>query len=150
MSGQISGKPVDVTHTFSMLTSQQIADAFHCPLPLALRWTDALNRAMARVEINTPRRIAAFIAQMAHESANLSRLAENLNYTADADRRYPVPVGFVRVHRAATTGTAAASAGDLDGEASDIALSAVAEVDAQNYTECRKWQAQVIGWQEYY
>jgi hypothetical protein len=43
MSGQISGKRVDVTHTFSMLTSQQIADAFHCPLPLALRWTDALS-----------------------------------------------------------------------------------------------------------
>ncbi|HEV7618545.1 MAG TPA: hypothetical protein VGO51_10635 [Burkholderiaceae bacterium] len=61
MSGQISGKPVDVTHTFSMLTSQQIADAFHCRMSLALRWTDA-----------------------------------------------------------------------------------------QNYTECRKWQAQVIGWQEYY
>jgi hypothetical protein len=38
----------------------------------------------------------------------------------------------------------------LDGAASDVALSAVAEVDAQNYTECRKWQAQVIGWQEYY
>jgi hypothetical protein len=27
---------------------------------------------------------------------------------------------------------------------------AVAEVDTRNYTECRKWQAQVIGWQEYY
>ena len=74
----------------------------------------------------------------------------SIHITPDADRRYPVPVGFVRVHRTATTGTAAASAGDLDGEASDIALSAVAEVDAQNYTECRKWQAQVIGWQEYY
>jgi hypothetical protein len=38
----------------------------------------------------------------------------------------------------------------LDGAASDVALSAVAEVNAQNYIECRKWQAQVIGWQEYY
>ena len=45
-------------------------------------WTPALNAAMERFEITTPYRAAAFLAQVAHESAEFSRLTENLSYTA--------------------------------------------------------------------
>jgi len=46
-------------------------------------WAGALNKHMAFYGINTPKRIAAFLAQIAHESGGLSRLVENLNYSAD-------------------------------------------------------------------
>jgi putative chitinase len=45
-------------------------------------WTEALNDAMARYSIDNPQRAAAFLAQVAHESSELSRLVENLNYSA--------------------------------------------------------------------
>jgi len=45
-------------------------------------WIDVLNEALASFEINTTGRIAAFLAQIAHESAELNRLLENLNYSA--------------------------------------------------------------------
>lgn len=67
-----------------MLTSQQIAAAIQCPLPLAVRWTDALNAAMALHDIATPQRQAAFLSQLAHESAHLSRVAESFNYSPEA------------------------------------------------------------------
>ena len=41
-----------------------------------------LNAACAEFEINTPLRLAAFIAQTGHESAAYSRMRENLNYSA--------------------------------------------------------------------
>lgn len=43
-------------------------------------WAEALNSILPEYEINTVERIAAFIAQCAHESANFTRLEENLNY----------------------------------------------------------------------
>ena len=42
--------------------------------------TEALGAAMARFEIDRPARKAAFLAQLAHESGQLSRWAENLSY----------------------------------------------------------------------
>ena len=46
-------------------------------------WAGALNKHMAFYGINTPKRIAAFLAQIGHESGGFSRLVENLNYSAD-------------------------------------------------------------------
>lgn len=46
-------------------------------------WTPALNDAMDKCDINTPHRAAAFLAQIAHESGELRRLVENLNYSAE-------------------------------------------------------------------
>ena len=43
----------------------------------------ALNAAMTRFKINSPVRMAAFIAQVGHESGQLTRMVENLNYSAD-------------------------------------------------------------------
>lgn len=45
------------------------------------QWLDPLNAAMDRFEIDTPTRMAAFLAQVAVESAETSSLVENLNYT---------------------------------------------------------------------
>lgn len=67
-----------------MLTAQQLAVVVQCPLPLAARWADPLNAAMALHDITTPKRQAAFLSQLAHESASLSRVAESFNYTPDA------------------------------------------------------------------
>lgn len=40
-----------------------------------------LDVGMTRFEINTPARIAAFLAQVAHESGDFMRVEENLNYS---------------------------------------------------------------------
>jgi putative chitinase len=51
--------------------------------PYVSNWFVALNQLLPDYEINTPRRVAAFVAQCAHESANFRVLKENLNYRAD-------------------------------------------------------------------
>lgn len=43
----------------------------------------ALNVAMARFKIDSPVRMAAFLAQVGHESGQLTRMVENLNHSAD-------------------------------------------------------------------
>ncbi len=46
-------------------------------------WCAPLNAAMARFGIaDNAYRVAAFLAQCAHESQELNRLVENLNYSA--------------------------------------------------------------------
>lgn len=64
------------------LTSTQLAAALSVPEPRAAYWAEDLNAAMARFAINTPTRQAAFLAQVSHESAQLTRIVENLNYSA--------------------------------------------------------------------
>jgi len=43
-------------------------------------WYNALSQLLPDYEINTPKRIAAFMAQCAHESGGFTALKENLNY----------------------------------------------------------------------
>lgn len=52
--------------------------------PKSDEWFDALAEIMPKYEINTPNRIAGFIAQCAHESNNFKSLEENLNYSEKA------------------------------------------------------------------
>lgn len=50
---------------------------------LADQWLIHVQKALARYSINTPRQVAAWIAQTAHESGGFRTLTENLNYSAD-------------------------------------------------------------------
>ena len=50
--------------------------------PYLDHWYHALEQALPDYDINTPPRVAAFIAQCAHESGNFRALKENLNYRA--------------------------------------------------------------------
>lgn len=45
---------------------------------------NSLNLLLPKYEINTPLRVAAFIAQCGHESGEFTRFIENLNYSAEA------------------------------------------------------------------
>lgn len=47
-------------------------------------WYDALCQILPEYEINTPHRVAAFVAQCAHESGGFRFLQENLNYRAES------------------------------------------------------------------
>lgn len=55
--------------------------------PYIDHWYDALSQLLPDYEINTPQRIAAFIAQCAHESGEFTTLKENLNYRAPTLRK---------------------------------------------------------------
>jgi putative chitinase len=50
-------------------------------------WHNALEQLLPDYDINTPQRIASFIAQCAHESGNFTALKENLNYKWETLRR---------------------------------------------------------------
>jgi putative chitinase len=50
---------------------------------VAERWLPHVQNALARYGIETPRQVAAWLAQCAHESAGFAVLTENLNYSAD-------------------------------------------------------------------
>ncbi|MBI9064748.1 MAG: LysM peptidoglycan-binding domain-containing protein [Marinilabiliaceae bacterium] len=52
-----------------------------------IRFAPSLNRELPKFQINTPLRVAQFIAQIAVESASLNATSENLNYSASALRR---------------------------------------------------------------
>jgi len=47
-------------------------------------WYDALSACLPDYDINSVPRVAAFIAQCAHESANFTAIVENLNYRAES------------------------------------------------------------------
>ena len=50
-------------------------------------WYNALSQLLPDYEINTPQRIAAFMAECIHESTGFTALAENLNYKAETLRK---------------------------------------------------------------
>lgn len=60
--------------------------AVGCTLSTAHTWAGPLAEACERYDIDTPMRLAAFLAQTGHESASFVRTVENLNYSASGLR----------------------------------------------------------------
>jgi putative chitinase len=52
--------------------------------PYIDHWCEALNKILPDYGIDTPQRVAAFLAQTAHESGGYTALQENLNYKAES------------------------------------------------------------------
>ena len=50
-------------------------------------WYDALSSVLPTYDIDSPQRVAAFIAQCTHESGGFKRLKENLNYRWESLRK---------------------------------------------------------------
>lgn len=65
------------------MTPQQLAAAVGCRMDVAVRWLEPILDAAARWQIDRPERMAAWLAQVGHESAGLMRLEESLNYGAE-------------------------------------------------------------------
>jgi len=63
-----------------MRASEIIGIMPHCPQ----EWAEAMAVAMPTMNVDTVLRQAAFVAQIAHESSECTRVKENLNYSADA------------------------------------------------------------------
>lgn len=55
--------------------------------PYVSQWYEAISSILPEYEINTPKRVAAFLAQCAHESGGFVFLKENLNYKAASLRK---------------------------------------------------------------
>jgi putative chitinase len=55
--------------------------------PYIDHWYEALEQALPDYDINTPERVAAFMAQTAHESGEYRAIKENLNYRAASLRK---------------------------------------------------------------
>lgn len=64
-----------------MLTANQFAKLFpNCKDPDG--WVEAMNNVFPKYKIDTPKRIASFLAQCGHESGGWRVFEENLNYSA--------------------------------------------------------------------
>jgi putative chitinase len=64
-----------------MITTEQFHKLFpRNPEPQV--WADAMAEVFPTYEINTPQRVAAFLAQCGHESGGWTVFEENLNYSA--------------------------------------------------------------------
>jgi putative chitinase len=68
------------------LTKQQLKELLP-KNPYIDNWYEALSVLLPDYDINTPKRIAAFIAQCSHESGGFMVLKENLNYKAASLRK---------------------------------------------------------------
>ena len=66
-----------------ILTQEQLAQIIPGN-PYVDHWYDALSQALPDYDINTPQRVASFLAQCAHESGGFVFLQENLNYRAES------------------------------------------------------------------
>jgi putative chitinase len=70
----------------SIITKEQLAQLIPGN-PYLDQWCNALNEILPDYGIDTPQRVAAFVAQCAHESGNFRALKENLNYRWETLRK---------------------------------------------------------------
>ena len=64
-----------------LVTKEQLSSLFESTRESVVdKYVDPLNAVLEKFEINTPQRIAMFLAQIGHESGGLNVVEENLNY----------------------------------------------------------------------
>ena len=80
-SGPVAPTPA-VTGLLSVLPQAIKLVAPRLPPTDIAAWAAALAGPMAKAEMNTPKRCAAFLGQLAEESAEFTATRENLNYSA--------------------------------------------------------------------
>jgi len=66
------------------MEAQQLAEAAKIDLAHAEALMPGMEAAIQHAELNTPERLAAFIAQCGHESGGFKYFEENLNYKAES------------------------------------------------------------------
>jgi len=64
-----------------MITAEQFSHLFPRAQDPA-SWAESMNNVFPTYDINTPHRVAAFLAQCGHESGGWTTFEENLNYSA--------------------------------------------------------------------
>lgn len=79
------------------IIKQQVEQLLHGN-PDIDEWSSAMSLLFPKYEINTPARIAGFVAQCGHESQNFKTLEENLNYSAEGLNKI-FPKYFVKAGR---------------------------------------------------
>lgn len=65
------------------INKQQLLQILPSAGPIAGVFVPAVNTAITKYAIDTPARLAAFLAQTGHESTHFTKLSENLNYSAE-------------------------------------------------------------------
>lgn len=81
-----------------MITESLLVTSQTCTPAMADKWLIPLQFTCDKFDINTPERIAGFLAQIGHESGGFRFTSENLNYRAEAlSRLWPsrFPPGIV-------------------------------------------------------
>lgn len=66
-----------------LLPPDKLQSAANCTRGVAIIWAPHLSDACSKFGITTPARLAAFLAQVGHESAGFTRTVENLNFAAE-------------------------------------------------------------------
>ena len=66
-----------------IITESQLCSALGIKSDRASIWVDPLNETFARFGLVDPFHVSAFLAQIGHESARLSSVEENLNYSSN-------------------------------------------------------------------
>ena len=90
----------------TLINAQQLVLLYRCSYVRAAAFAEHLNPAMLDADITTPARIAAFLAQIGHESGRLAHTREIWGPT-DAQRRYerdpasPWPTSAAQARQAA-------------------------------------------------
>lgn len=87
------------------ITATTLQAVMGCSREIAVAWAPHIEAACVAFRIDTPARLAAFLAQVGHESRGLSRVTENLkSYTAVRlcevwPRRYTMDLAALHAHK---------------------------------------------------
>lgn len=65
------------------ITAEQLSKIFGSPSAQYVQWVDPINKTLDKYGISSKQQVAMFLAQAGHESARLTAVKENLNYSAD-------------------------------------------------------------------